>query len=205
MLETPKTTSLIREYEVDERRLKMGNQLGKTDDNEIRLAWLAGLLDGEGSISLVEQTSGGYQGKLRGSRTITPRVSISNTNVPTLRRVEEILTANEIAFYVRWREPGRRYGFGTLSKPLWTVWVAGVKRSLRFLEIVLPYLVTKAPQAAVLYDWGKQVIERPRRIPDQSPNTYLEGDRAVKKVMNELNQNPQRLHAEHAIERDDIV
>lgn len=174
----------------------MGNQLGKTDDNQIRLAWLAGLLDGEGSISLVESATGGMVGKQRGNRTITPRISISNTDIPTLRVVESVLADTGTAFYVRWRAAGTRHGFGTLTKPLWTVWVTGVKRSTRFLNLILPYLVTKAPQANALYEWSKQVLERPRRVPNQTVNTYLDGDRVVKAAIGRLNRNPQRLHAE---------
>ncbi len=183
----------------------MGNQLGKTDDNEIRLAWLAGLLDGEGSISIVEnperrRTKEGQSY----APSFSPRISISNTNVPTLRRVEEIFGANEIAFYVRWREPGKRCGFATPTKLLWTIWVTGVKRSKRLLDILLPYLVTKEPQAAVLYGFDKTVLGRPRICKHGDVGKYVKSDRTVKLMISSLNRNPQRLYAEHA-KHDDIV
>lgn len=181
----------------------MGNQ-------QERLIWLAGFIDGDGSISLVEQ----HSGRRKEGRHITPRVLMANVNVPALRYIEKILDKYEMAYYVGWKEPHRKGSFPGSNKWVWTIQIAGAKRVNRFLELILPYLVIKAPQAAVVHDWTKWVVTRPRntkqnRIKGKSTNLnkYLKEDRKVKEVISKLNQNPQRLYAEHENKyiREDIV
>ena len=164
------------------------------DNPQERLRWLAGFIDGEGCFSLVEQQSGG-----KGSRHITPRVLVSNTNIDSLNYIIEILQHYEIAYYVGWRDPEKKTsGFARpTGKWLWTIQIAGAKRIARFLEVMLPYFITKKQQAFTMYNWVKWVVERPRVIKNGDMNKYLETDRLVKQKISELNKNPQRADVEH--------
>ena len=164
------------------------------DNPQERLIWLAGFIDGEGCFSLVEQNSGSKK-----SRHVTPRVLVSNTNVASLRYIEEILDYHELAYYVGWRDPEKKTsGFARpTGKWLWTIQIAGAKRIKRFLEVILPYMVVKEKQASTMYDWVKWVTERPRVVQNGDAEKYLERDRQVKKVISDLNKFPQRTDVEH--------
>ena len=112
---------------------------------------------------------------------------------------------NSLAYYVGWRKQDKRgFGKNAESKYLWTVQVAGAKRIKRFVDVVKPYLVIKREQAEVLSTWLEWVLIRPQNTKrntqvgvSTNKHKYLETDRLVKAKISELNQNPQRLYAEH--------
>jgi len=90
------------------------------------LAWLAGIVDGEGHIGM-SKNKGRY----------IPRVSIVNTDVMLLDNVGQILKANEIGFHVSSRQRTAN------SKPTFDFTVAGIKRVAKLLPILIPYLKGK--------------------------------------------------------------
>lgn len=154
------------------------------ENQQERLNWLAGFIDGEGSFVLRQVT----KGRIRGT------ISITNTHVPTLRIVEQIFDDMKIAYYVRWT----RYKRQEETRYAWRVIVDGVKRTKRFLEPLLPYFVTKQEQANLMYQWCVYRLSIPRggNYKDMNWRSAQNPDFDAAKRMRELNQNPQRLYAE---------
>lgn len=133
---------------------------GKTDGE--LLSWLAGFMDGEGSFVIIK--SGGR---------IQPRVQVNNTHYPTLSWLTEKLTVLGLPHYVGTKKGGLHKHDPYNRKQQWVIMVAGFKRSIRWCQALLPYLVTKRRQAELLLefchsrlsnenDWKKKKIILPR-------------------------------------------
>lgn len=129
MLEThkaPETSQVI--LPVDET---IGNQQVRDS------AYMAGLMDGEGTFCLERNTHKGYV-------RYTPRISMGNTNQQIAEAFEVFCSKYDIAFYKSIR---------TFEKPLKPVWAYEVKRMLmvkKFVALVMPYLRGKRRQAELL-------------------------------------------------------
>lgn len=93
-------------------------------------AWVAGILDGEGSIVFQRQVqlSGGY----------SPRVKVINTDPRMLVRLKEI---TGVGYIYENKVVGNR-------KRAWT-WIAACEAALNILEAIRPYLVVKGEQADI--------------------------------------------------------
>lgn len=121
----------------------MDNQQGKTLD----LAWLAGFIDGEGSITFKVQ-----RGKrLRGMSLVYyyPDIRICNTDQPTLKTVTDILDANHLPYHVSHRGAELKPGWHAA----WDIEVKGLKRCEHWLEVITPYLRTKQHKAYLMLEY----------------------------------------------------
>lgn len=97
---------------------------------ETSLAWTAGILDGEGTITLVNN----------GDWRITPRVMLTMTDRPTVVRVYDILRLGCLG------NPTPE----TLKHKAKHHWAAGGADAASICKILLPYLFTKKPQAELV-------------------------------------------------------
>lgn len=107
---------------------------------EIDLAYLAGLMDGEGYIGM------SYNTRRTGTQ-YTPRVTITDTNEKIVAEVRRILTNESIAFYVsEWKS-------NKAHKKRFTIEAVGFRRSLKWLFVIEPHLIAKQEQARLLLAW----------------------------------------------------
>ena len=109
----------------------------------IDLAWMAGFVDGEGSIMLVKR-------RMRHlTKTWTCRVSVTNTN-------RNILTVFQKAFggYITLGKENRER-----HKDCWT-WKVESKMAREFLRAIRPYLRLKTRQADILFRYEKTLSTR---------------------------------------------
>jgi len=101
------------------------------------LEYVAGLFDGEGSISILrhksKQTNRGFF--------LAPRVSLSNTD----RRLEDLL--EKLGFKIRWLKNGDN------SKPIAKYEMEGMNSILTFMERLKPYLILKQEQANLIIEF----------------------------------------------------
>ena len=123
----------------------MGNQQGKTSEGDLH--WLAGFIDGEGSIHF--KRMGGTRLRKMNLDYYGTNIRICNTHEETLETVIAILKANGLAFHV-----SHRHAYPN-CKPAWDITVSGLKRCKRWLEVLSPYLRTKKEQA----EWMLEFIE----------------------------------------------
>ena len=104
-----------------------------------KLAWLGGLIDGEGHI-------GGGLHKNQGYRVY---VTITNSCPFTIRNISEIYNILNIKYCFCLA----RYNNPTNYKDVITVSVQGHGSVKKLLEVVFPYLVAKSNQAKIVIDY----------------------------------------------------
>jgi len=132
---------------------KRKGKLKKTD-----LAYTAGIIDGEGWISL------GRNGGAKGDKSISLIVGVENTNEWLIRWLYFAFGGN---FHpVRNRTPQRQ--------PIWK-WSLSAKKASAFLKLVYPYLNIKKPQADIAFMFQERKTKRQcRRLSEE--------DRAVEEA-----------------------
>ena len=103
-----------------------------------KLSYLGGIIDGEGTISIVRRTT--YY---------VPHVCIPNTNETLISFCKEILDELEIKYCVEYKDRKKLVN----SKPCWVIRIEGKERVGKFLEIISNYVVSKKEQATLVANW----------------------------------------------------
>ena len=132
---------------------------------EQRLAWLAGILDGEGYVSAtITKTRAGRKRTTIGrpkagmplewkdtyERSLRFQVRVGNTDAAMIREIASIADSIGIKYFIFSHCPKQR-GAGKY-KELFGIHFHGKDRTKRLLTAVLPWLVTKRPQAELLLE-----------------------------------------------------
>lgn len=89
--------------------------------NEIELAWLAGIVDGEGTITLVRHNRNKFR---------SPVISVASTTYELLLEVQRIAGGGSIS---------SKKVYATHHKPSWT-WALQRRKALALIEALIPYL-----------------------------------------------------------------
>jgi len=103
----------------------------------LTLSWLAGFLDGEGCVRLSS-----FKNKKTERLSFCPWVSITNTDLPTLKAIQAEYGGN---LYLG-KEGGKHYKGSKNSFVL--VWQG--KRAIEFLKLIAPYVILKKPQIELM-------------------------------------------------------
>ena len=112
--------------------------------NELRdvdVAWLAGVLDGEGQISYAQNSA-------RGMAQV--RVAFHNTNLALLEKVCAVLASLSVAFHVTDKKTQRVRAHW---KPGFVVVVSGSKHALMLLRAMAPHLTAKLDEALCVIEY----------------------------------------------------
>lgn len=110
----------------------MDNQQGT-----IALAYLGGIIDGEGSIY-----ASTHNAKGRKKNWAQIELKIANTNFELIDHISAILTNLEMPYYVTNSRRVKQQ-----HKEHKSICIVGLKRMHKFLPVIIPYLVIKRPQA----------------------------------------------------------
>jgi hypothetical protein len=141
----------------DANEAKMLEMIEREMDNPqvtaIELAWLAGIWDGEGTISVRRNTP---------IKQLSPRCSMVNTNPMILERVCDILTRLGIRHYMREKGAG---GFEGSVKQCWIISMDSLTSAAQFLQYVKPFLVGKQAQACLLARFVSSRLRRKQLTP----------------------------------------
>lgn len=121
----------------------MGNQQRSL---EARLAWLGGIMDGEGTISFASKYSKTSRQKAYHFR---PEFKLTNSCEKMMMEVRSILDELGCAYHVKVTDnPSKK-------KENWKkytkVTVEGIKRLHKLLPIMIPYLISKREQAELVF------------------------------------------------------
>jgi len=104
--------------------------------NEVESAWLAGVIDGEGSV---------YLGKHTSRRSVLCQIIIANTNLAFIQKVYEITQCGIIKEY---QPLGTKYGtLISRKKGLWNWRLSGMQNCASLLKQILPFLIIKTSKA----------------------------------------------------------
>lgn len=109
-------------------------------------AWFAGIVDGEGCISIIK----------RGNHFV-PSVKIANTNELLINKCKQVLDEAEIKYYLAFSDRKDRKN----AKPAWELVMESRVRVVPVLTLILPYLVSKKEQANLVLNWcGKETRKK---------------------------------------------
>jgi len=109
----------------------------------IDMAWFAGIIDGEGTLTLVvKYTSNKNRGIL-----ITPNISVVNTDELIISNCERILKENDLPF---WRTNYKATGNW---KERFVLQITGLKRCAKALPVFKDYLIGKRELANKINNW----------------------------------------------------
>lgn len=137
-----------------------------------QLCWLAGVIDSDGSIALLNVPHG-----RSGTRTYRPRVNIVNTNRLLIERAAEILDHFGVGRHVSTRR-GEKIGWRIRGQ----INVDGFKRAIKLLRLIEPHLVAKREQANLIISLWEYRKEHSQRAP------YGENEVAMVERVKYLNQ-----------------
>ena len=133
---------------------------------DIDLAWLAGIWDGEGSITMFSHT------EKTGSKKICPTCVVVNTDINIIAEVQRILLEMGCNFVIHEYKPEN-----VKHKLQWRI----TTRNQRYIKILLehlrPYLKgEKKAKADIVLRYCKQRIEKMERLPSKGSTPYDEDD-----------------------------
>lgn len=124
------------------------------------IAWLAGLIDGEGTITVRRWSQKGGSGKRNPAFAV--QLSVSNTNPKIIRRAYKLMseiTGSGVGIAVlNYREPPQRHCY--------QVYVSSQKSMKQVLQTVYPHLVGKTEQASI----ALEILEKrglSHRVPEE--------------------------------------
>ena len=147
----------------------MDNQQAKID--ETRIAWLAGFIDADGSICMMKTNPNRFKANGKPVGGFVPRLTICNTNWDTLRVIKEIADAFSLPYHIC--DNTNRL----LSKPMhrhsWHFSVQGMKRMIRWLSILLPYMQTKREQTKLALEYSLSRSSKAKNTPLSNRETEI--------------------------------
>ena len=136
----------------------MANKL----NGKLLLAYVAGIIDGEGCI---------------GIHSNTVRVAVKQTNEWLIKFLKMNFGGHLVYQKHSWGNPR--------SKPIWS-WAVDAKKAHEFLQLILPYLQIKRPQAELALGFQKRRI-RKGRAKRLTPEIKMLDD-IDKSLMHKMNQ-----------------
>lgn len=141
-----------------------------------RIGWLAGIIDGEGTVSLLISERKGNDARC--NMRIQPRVTIGNTDEGIINRIIETLDMMGVGRYVKHERPKARNipGFNA-NKPVTTVSVDGFERLRLLLPVIIPHIAgEKRQRAEILNRYIVQRSERAEREGKAANMSYTQED-----------------------------
>ena len=159
----------------------MDNQQGKK--NELKLAWLGGFIDGEGSICMMTTNNGRLHKDGTPITNKVPRITVANTHKETLDMIVGILDEVNLPYHISWRYPTNKRW-----KESWHLSVQGMKRFLKWADVIEPYVFLKKEHFRIAREYCESRLSHWR----QDPLTDSEMEAMARFTTRE---SPQRLNA----------
>lgn len=139
---------------------KRENAQVRSISREVDLAWLAGIIDGEGNLDF------SVQGKPCGDGRkdyLCPKVRITNTDMRMIRKISEIYVNENVVFFYAINAVNRYKN----KKPTWKnqmeITISAQNSVKKLLSMVLPYLVNKQVLAQKMIETIDWVQSQPMR------------------------------------------
>ncbi len=153
--------------------------MGNSQVTERDLAWLAGIWDGEGHISIRRTI-------LKKSKTpqYSPRVGVTNSNKLIISTTRKMLRDLDIKYIFREKQRG---GFTGSRKRTWLVSIETLEPAKRFLTYLKPYLIAKPVQAKLLLEFCDRRMKNFSREDPNSKRRYAPRDFKLVALILELN------------------
>jgi len=126
----------------------LGNDLVDSGNPQVErareLGWLAGIIDGEGCITLARAQKKHHEN----TPWFLPLIHISNTDPYIISEIVRIMRKYELPFWLQHRRTGKY-----ANKNLYLVMIDGMKRVKKLLDVVIPYLIGKKEEAVTVREF----------------------------------------------------
>ncbi len=127
---------------------------------EVNRAWLAGILDGEGTMTTWFGAQYQFKHQRCQGRHLVTRAAIGNTDALLIQKISEVLVAEGIKFSYSLKHDKR-----SNRRPFLSITITGKGNARRLLESTLPYVAKKARSKAML-----EVISHREALADEYGN-----------------------------------
>jgi hypothetical protein len=143
------TLKALFTYEV--KTIKMNYKNSEVDNSQgnYSLAWAAGLFDGEGNVHASKAPNNKF----------TPVCQLKMCCEDTIKEFVFIMNSSGVGCHIS------SYNKTVLGRQTWQVHIGGLKRCLKFSELLLPYSVTKKPDLFYLKKWLTLRLQRDKTEP----------------------------------------
>ncbi len=156
----------------------------KEDNQREEIAYMAGLIDGEGTIRMSKFKEKNWNSKY------TPTISFVNTNLEVVNLIGKFINAKRVYIH-----DGSKTGFKG-NKPCYKVQKSGTIAVVEPLEKLLPYLRIKKKQAELILKYCKEqkpatkkgIQWRNGNYRDEKENIFREGIYQQIKRLNQYKQ-----------------
>lgn len=147
----------------------MGNPQGTLTVTDLELGWLAGMIDGEGTVAFSVYWREQWPNKVCTDVKVKPQIIVSGTDKPMLDRVADIISRLGVGVHFQTRDQQKiivkrssaSLARGTKFRPLHVVTVAGHKRTIKLLTIICPHLVSpKGEKGRMMLRYMTRRLER---------------------------------------------
>ncbi len=142
--------------------------MGNSQVTERYLAWLAGIWDGEGHISIRRTVL-----KKSGKPQYSPRVGLTNSNMLIISRARQILDNLEIEYFFRQKGSG---GFEGSLRKTFVISIETLENARKLLTYLKPHLVGKLVQAEAMLEFCHRRISGFSRKDPNSRRRYAQKD-----------------------------
>lgn len=140
---------------------------------ETEKAYIAGFIDGEGTISVTSSK----RNRPTEHIILTPYITIANTNRHVLEVIKKYLGFYDISIH-------RNYPKSSNNKICYRIFFTGRKRIIKVLELLIPYLIIKKKNAELVLKFVKL---REQHVINQYNSAYTKKEiqlvRELKKVI----------------------
>lgn len=128
---------------------------------EVDLAWLAGVIDGEGNLhAMVQEKQSGPNNRLK---FLCPKVRITNTDVRMIQKVSEIYARENLTFFYALNRVSRYKNRKDTWRDQLEITIASQAGVAKVLKLVMPYLVNKRKYASIFLEMIEWVALQPKR------------------------------------------
>jgi hypothetical protein len=127
---------------------------------EARLGWIAGIIDGEGSITVTSNPASKRQ--LNSFGQLQPKLTMWNTDQRLVSEFMDILDENNIPHHVFTQKPR---GKNINKKVQFRVEIHGLKRIMKALPPIIPYLISKRGEAEAIMAFCASRLSRQQNSP----------------------------------------
>ena len=148
--------------------------------DEKQLAWLAGIVDGEGTITMYEMHTN------RGYRWIRPIFQIINTNIDLMRKCQEII--GTITREPKINKKGKTKDWKSHYRPCYTIQITKQEDIKLICVVLYPYLIAKKKQAELMIEFIKIRQQIPKaKIKNNQSTSYTNGENLLLEEVLRLN------------------
>lgn len=180
---------------ISRSRVKKGGEAIMPKPEEI--AWLAGIWDGEGSITVFKHR------EKNGCIKFCPTINVVNCNPVIINQIIKICDQIGVGLHINERDglkENHAHKYELITRKFTTI--------KKFIEIVGPYLIGKKAQAELVLRFVDKRLEKMDKGISNQFNKYdIECEEIEKQIrsLNKKGPKPQRLNAELSERKEDIV